>query len=325
MHPEKITVDLSDTGILAYAIDTVKWAKATIIFTPNGAASSTAIVEVLRSFDPDGLTSESFGTEVILDTSASAPSEINVTDTPFLYIRVNTAEADRLGEVLVLLDDPIHGQYESVLIDLDDTEIETEIQTPLHSVVVKPYPTIAAMSSGSLEIKSYIDPGYPASFVPSINVDSGSLGSIQIVTTAITGLSVSCTGVQSGGRVELFVYQHNEDPRASMAEMRNTVDGGGAPPVAVARGTIIERYTTIRTASIYADVSGSITATIKRTRGATVSTLGTITLTSDTSTRDTHLTSWTDTTLAPGDILDIAWGAGTTLTLATLSLGTEVK
>jgi len=83
---------------------------------------------------------------------------------------------------------------------------------------------------------------------------------------------------------------------------------------------VIETNATISSASIVADVSGSITATVKRDRGGVVATLGTVSLSSAVSIRDTTLSGWT-TDLVAADILIVEWTAASTLTHATLSIG----
>jgi hypothetical protein len=99
-----------------------------------------------------------------------------------------------------------------------------------------------------------------------------------------------------------------------------TVDGGGSVPGTLVRARMIERDTEITSASIVADVSGSVAVTVKRDRGGSVTTLGTVTLSSAVSVRDTTLSGWT-TGLLAGDILIAECGAGTTLGGYTLTLG----
>jgi len=115
--------------------------------------------------------------------------------------------------------------------------------------------------------------------------------------------------------------QISDLPAISMSEIRCTSDGGGSAPDAVTLETYIEQDCNLHTASIYADVSGSIVATVKRDRSATVTTLGTVTLSASQGVRVTDLSGWSSVSLEAGDILIVEWGAGTTLTRATLTLG----
>lgn len=106
----------------------------------------------------------------------------------------------------------------------------------------------------------------------------------------------------------------------ALAEIVLTVDGGGAATAAGERRRRIERDCTITSASIAADVSGSVSVTFKRDRGGTVVTLGTIALSAAQNVRDTTLSGWTASLLA-GDILIGEYGAGTTVTVYSVSLG----
>ena len=109
-----------------------------------------------------------------------------------------------------------------------------------------------------------------------------------------------------------------------IGELRCTIDGGGAVVVASTAETLIERACTLTVASLYADQSGSITCTVKRDRSATVTTLGTVTLTAAQSVRVTDLSGWTATDLAAGDILIVEWSAPTTVERVVLTLGRTV-
>jgi hypothetical protein len=102
--------------------------------------------------------------------------------------------------------------------------------------------------------------------------------------------------------------------------MAVTVDGGGSAPSDITVKRFIETVATISTVSIVADTSGSITATLKRDRSGTVTTLGSISLSSAVTNRDTTLSGWT-TDLAVADILIVEWSGAATLTQATLTIG----
>lgn len=122
-----------------------------------------------------------------------------------------------------------------------------------------------------------------------------------------------------GGSVDTWISSATK-----MAEIRNTVDGGGSETTAIISETVIEQSCNLLSASIHADVSGSIVATIKRDRvGPGETTMGTVTLSSAQTIRTTDLSGFTSTDLVPGDILIIEWGAGTTVTRAVLTLGRE--
>ena len=112
----------------------------------------------------------------------------------------------------------------------------------------------------------------------------------------------------------------SNNTNSSLADLVNTVDGGGSTPSDTTTKRVIETAATLSVASLVADVSGSITATIKRDRGGTVTTLGTVGLSSVVSTRDTTLSGWT-TDLQVADILIVEWSAASTLTRTTLTLG----
>ena len=112
----------------------------------------------------------------------------------------------------------------------------------------------------------------------------------------------------------------SNNTNSSLADLVNTVDGGGSTPSDTTTKRVIETAATLSVASLVADVSGSITATIKRDRGGTVTTLGTVGLSSVVSTRDTTLSGWT-TDLQVADIIIVEWSAASTLTRTTLTLG----
>lgn len=320
-------IDLSDTGVLAEMIDTVRWAYASFQVVPSGVPASTAVVEVLRSYDPNGITAESFDTAVELTLDGSSIETIDILDVPFLKFNVTTAETDRAVRIIVRLHEEIVAEYDEQTIELDDVSIRTEITKDHEVLVIKPYPVFGSLTTGQVTLKYYLDSDFPISFSPAKNFGKTSLDAMVFENGDYVGISVSCSNSQADQMLKLFIYSRDDThaTHGADAEIRNTTDGGGSAPTAAMSETVIEKNIKIDAASIHADVSGSIVATIKRTRSGTTITMGTVTLSSAQTIRDTDLSSWTATDLEPGDILVVDWGAGTTLTKATLTLGVVVK
>jgi hypothetical protein len=111
-----------------------------------------------------------------------------------------------------------------------------------------------------------------------------------------------------------------------LGEIVVPVDGGGSPPAARVHRQTIETACVMTSASIVGDVSGSVVVTVKRDRGGTVTTLGTVSLAGTAAVRRTNLTGeggagWTANDLAAGDILILEGGNATTLGAYTTTLG----
>ena len=156
--------------------------------------------------------------------------------------------------------------------------------------------------------------------------DTGDPGPTGLTGPAGPGVPVGGTAGQVLTKIDGTDYNTqwsattSNNANSSLADLVNTVDGGGSTPSDTTTKRVIETAATLSVASLVADVSGSITATIKRDRGGTVTTLGTVSLSSAVSTRDTTLSGWT-TDLQVADILIVEWSAASTLTRTTLTLG----
>jgi hypothetical protein len=156
-----------------------------------------------------------------------------------------------------------------------------------------------------------------------INSDATSTLSVSIPNKSghmllgsdVAGATIGTLAAVSSSNVIEFIT-----PPQRTEVIRCTIDGGGSVPADTTVRTFSEISGTVSTASIVSGVTGSITALIQRDRSGSVTSMGTVQLTSAKTVRNTDLSGWTADDLLAGDIVIVNWSAGATLSQAVLSM-----
>lgn len=144
---------------------------------------------------------------------------------------------------------------------------------------------------------------------------------IGLATVATSGAYADLSGTPTLGTAAAEEATAFSPIDVALGEIRCTFDGGGEVIADDAGETIVLRASIITAAALRADVTGSVTVTVKRDRGGTLTTLGTLTLSSARTLVVSDLSGWTATDLASGDILIAEAASAATVTRVTLTLG----